>query len=56
MNKSLTTEGGTVQRSIARHQAEVKRLSQEGVSRREIAKRTEISRASVRHFLGDGSP
>ena len=43
-------------RTIARHEAEVKRLSQEGVSKREIAKRTGISRASVRHLLGDGSP
>jgi putative DNA-invertase from lambdoid prophage Rac len=42
--------------TIARHEAEVKRLSQEGVSKREIAKRTGISRASVRHLLGDGSP
>lgn len=41
---------------IARHEAEVKRLSQEGVSKREIAKRTRISRASVRHLLGDGNP
>src|SRR4051794_19009114 len=43
-------------RTIAKHEAEVKRLSQEGVSKREIAKRTGISRASVRHLLGDGSP
>jgi DNA invertase Pin-like site-specific DNA recombinase len=43
-------------RTIARHEAEVKRLSQEGVSKREIAKRTGISRASVRHLLGDGNP
>lgn len=43
-------------RTIARHEAEVKRLSQAGVSKREIAKRTGISRASVRHLLGDGSP
>jgi DNA invertase Pin-like site-specific DNA recombinase len=43
-------------RTIARHEAEVKRLFQEGVSKREIAKRTGISRASVRHLLGDGNP
>jgi putative DNA-invertase from lambdoid prophage Rac len=43
-------------RTIARHAAEVKRLFQEGVSKREIAKRTGISRASVRHLLGDGNP
>src|SRR3954469_18489863 len=43
-------------RTIARHEAEVKKLSQEGVSKREIAKRTGISRASVRHLLGDGTP
>jgi putative DNA-invertase from lambdoid prophage Rac len=42
--------------TIARHKAEVKKLSQEGVSKREIAKRTGISRASVRHLLGDGGP
>ena len=41
--------------TIAKHEAEVKRLSQEGVSKREIAKRTGISRASVRHLLGDGN-
>ena len=43
-------------RTIARHEVEVKRLSQEGLSKREIANRTGISRASVRHLLGDGSP
>jgi len=43
-------------RTIARHEAEVKRLFQEGVSKREIAKRTGISRDSVRHLLGDGNP
>jgi DNA invertase Pin-like site-specific DNA recombinase len=43
-------------RTIARHAAEVKRLFQEGVSKREIAKRTGISRDSVRHLLGDGNP
>ena len=43
-------------RTIARHEAEVKRLSQEGVCKREIAKRTGISRASVRHLLGNRNP
>jgi len=43
-------------RTIARHAVEVKRLSQDGVSKREIAKRTGISRASVRHLIGDGNP
>lgn len=43
-------------RTIARHAAEVKRLFQEGVSKREIAKRTGISRSSVRHLLRDGNP
>lgn len=43
-------------RTIARHEAEVKRLSREGVSKREIAKRTGISRASVRHLLRDSNP
>ena len=42
--------------TIARHTVEVKRLSQKGVSKPEIAKRTGISRASVRHLLGDGNP
>jgi DNA invertase Pin-like site-specific DNA recombinase len=42
--------------TIAGHVAEVKRLSQEGMSKREIAKRVGISRASVRHLLGDGIP
>jgi putative DNA-invertase from lambdoid prophage Rac len=43
-------------RTIAKHEAEAKKLSQEGVSKREIAKRTGISRASVRHLLGTGNP
>lgn len=43
-------------RTIARHEAEVIRLSQKGVSKREIAKRTGISRASVRNLLGDDNP
>jgi DNA invertase Pin-like site-specific DNA recombinase len=38
--------------TIARHEAEAKRLTREGVSKRAIAKRTRISRASVRHLLG----
>jgi putative DNA-invertase from lambdoid prophage Rac len=41
-------------RTITKHSAEVKRLFQEGVSKREIARRVEISRASVRDLLGDG--
>jgi DNA invertase Pin-like site-specific DNA recombinase len=41
--------------TITRHSAEVRRLSQEGVSKREIARRVGISRASVRHLLGDGN-
>jgi DNA invertase Pin-like site-specific DNA recombinase len=43
-------------RTITKHEAEVKRLSQEGISKREIAKRTGSSRASVHHLLGDGGP
>jgi DNA invertase Pin-like site-specific DNA recombinase len=42
--------------TIARHAAEVKRLSEEGLSKREIAKRVGISRASVRYLLGGGHP
>jgi putative DNA-invertase from lambdoid prophage Rac len=42
--------------TIARYSTEVKRLSQEGVSKREIARRIGISRASVRSLLGDGNP
>jgi DNA invertase Pin-like site-specific DNA recombinase len=37
--------------TMARYEADVKRLSQEGVSKREIAKRLGISRTSVRRFL-----
>ncbi len=42
-------------RTIAGREAEVKRLIQEGVSKREIAKRLGISRTSVRRFLGEQS-
>src|SRR4051794_7682117 len=41
--------------TINKHSKEVWRLSQEGVSKREIARRVGISRASVRHLLGDGN-
>lgn len=41
--------------TIAGHAAEVKRLFQEGVSKREIAKRLGISRTSVRRFLDEQS-
>jgi DNA invertase Pin-like site-specific DNA recombinase len=43
-------------RTITRHAAEVKRLIRERVSKREIAKRIGISRASVRQLIGDGDP
>jgi DNA invertase Pin-like site-specific DNA recombinase len=43
-------------RTITRHGAEVKRLFRERVSKREIAKRIGISRASVRQLIGDGDP
>ena len=39
--------------TIAGHAAEVKSLFQEGVSKREIAKRLGISRTSVRRFLDE---
>ena len=42
-------------RTIAGHAAEVKKLFQEGVSKREIAKRLGISRTSVRRFLDEKS-
>jgi putative DNA-invertase from lambdoid prophage Rac len=42
-------------RTIAGRAAEVKRLFQEGVSKREIAKRLGISRTSVRRFLDEQS-
>jgi DNA invertase Pin-like site-specific DNA recombinase len=42
--------------TIASHAVEVNRLSQEGMSKRGIAKRMGISRASVRHLLGDRNP
>jgi putative DNA-invertase from lambdoid prophage Rac len=42
--------------TVTRHAAEVRGLSQEGISKRESAKRIGISRASVRHLLGDGHP
>src|SRR3954447_10572976 len=42
--------------TVTKHAAEVRGLSQEGISKREIAKRIGISRASVRHLLGDGHP
>jgi putative DNA-invertase from lambdoid prophage Rac len=41
--------------TIARHAAEVKKLFQGGVSKREIAKRLGISRTSVRRFLDEPS-
>jgi DNA invertase Pin-like site-specific DNA recombinase len=41
--------------TIAGHAAEVKRLFQGGVSKREIAKRLGISRTSVRRFLDEQS-
>jgi putative DNA-invertase from lambdoid prophage Rac len=41
--------------TIIKHSSEVRRLFQEGVSKREIARRIGISRASVRGLLGDGN-
>ena len=40
-------------RTIARHAAEVKTLFEQGVSKREIAKKLGISRTSVRRFLDE---
>ena len=40
-------------KTIARHAAEVRRLFEEGLSKREIARRIGISRSSVRSLLGD---
>lgn len=42
--------------TITRHSAEVCRLFQEGVSKREIARRIGISRASVRNLLKESDP
>ncbi|MBV8220466.1 MAG: recombinase family protein [Solirubrobacterales bacterium] len=42
--------------TVARHATEVRRLSHEGVSKREIARRMGISRASVRRLLAGGDP
>jgi DNA invertase Pin-like site-specific DNA recombinase len=42
--------------TITKHSSEVKRLFHEGVSKREIARRIGISRASVRQLLGDDKP
>ena len=42
--------------TVAKHATEVRKLSQKGVSKREIARRMGISRASVRHLLEDGNP
>jgi putative DNA-invertase from lambdoid prophage Rac len=42
--------------TITKHSDEVRRLFQEGISKREIARRVGISRASVRQLIGDGSP
>ena len=41
--------------TVAKHATEVRKLSQKGVSKREIARRMGISRASVRHLLEDGN-
>src|SRR3954454_5630671 len=42
--------------TIARHSSEVRRLFREGISKRMIARRIGISRASVRVLLGDANP
>ncbi len=42
--------------TITKHSSEVKQLFHEGVSKREIARRIGISRASVRQLLGDDEP
>src|SRR3954447_4354391 len=42
--------------TITKHSDEVRRLFQEGVSKREIARRIGISRASVRALLGEVKP
>jgi putative DNA-invertase from lambdoid prophage Rac len=42
--------------TITKHSAEVRRLFQEDVSKREIARRIGISRDSVRRLLEDGNP
>jgi putative DNA-invertase from lambdoid prophage Rac len=42
--------------TITRHSSEVRRLFREGISKREIARRIGISRASVRQLLGGDKP
>ncbi len=42
--------------TITRHSSEVRRLFREGISKREIARRMGISRASVRQLLGGDKP
>jgi putative DNA-invertase from lambdoid prophage Rac len=42
--------------TITRHSSEVRRLFREGISKREIARRVGISRASVRQLLGGDKP
>jgi putative DNA-invertase from lambdoid prophage Rac len=42
--------------TITRHSSEVRRLFGEGISKREIARRIGISRASVRQLLGGNKP
>jgi DNA invertase Pin-like site-specific DNA recombinase len=42
--------------TIIKHSSEVRQLFQEGISKREIARRIGISRASVRCLLGDDNP
>ena len=43
-------------RTIAKHAAKVKRLFQQGISKRQIARVVGISRASVRHLLEVSNP
>jgi putative DNA-invertase from lambdoid prophage Rac len=43
-------------RTITGHVTEVKSLFQQGVSKREIAKKLGISRTSVRRFLDEQQP
>jgi DNA invertase Pin-like site-specific DNA recombinase len=42
--------------TIIKYSSAVRRPYQEGVSKREIARRIGMSRASVRGLLGDGNP
>jgi DNA invertase Pin-like site-specific DNA recombinase len=44
------------QRTAAQHTYKVKKMAEQGLSKAEIARRLDISRASVMRILADGNP